>query len=969
MRQLANMYGYESERRHISSSDESLAWHMLHPEHGLKLGWDLAALLFVVYFAFTIPMRLGFDMETSPPEATLEFVMDLFFLVDILVSFRTAYKENGILVRDSASVAHHYLQTWFVFDVVASFPLDWIIPARDSGPSAYAFTMDVHDANYTTALEAAAAATELDAAAALEGMGSAEANQANRFIRLLRLVKLFRTLRLLKLFPRIVQLLETSVALNPSVVRFIRSIVFLLLVWHTLGCVYFYMVRDEYGGIVSCVAPPDPRALLSMSLGHDVTRDGYPVGNGSCYVHLCICGHASQSESSRVVLPGTDVSWYDPFNPDQWVTPPRSASWSISTKYWQSVFWAVTVTTGIGYDILPRSVRRSLYLPLAHSPALSLRLQVLFAPRASSPSSAGTNAVQNQEVVFTTLMTIVGLIMYSIVIGSASSALTNLDSSATQQRQVLDRVSAYMRSRHVPMFFQRIIRDFYRHMWSSISMQEDVFEDLPPSLKHRLEVVMNRDLIDRIPVLQTLSADVFIRLVQRLEHHTFLPGEYIARQGEAGGALFFTLRGRVDAVLPNGVTVFQTFVPGSFFGEGSLLERRKRDASYRAVDFVDLLSLGRADFDELRVVAPRFLASLTTEHAARQKERMRVEREFAQQLAAAALGTDSAANTIQGGRTGARSRRESLGAMLDDSCASIAVESLVSCCPTDRLRHATRRWLLCRVCWGRGGCCADESETAESGMDITSRASGMWDSVRSLSTRFGGMFHASTRSVGVEPSPTAPHGVATNVERSVPLGAVAGAPATVANAPLAAEHRANPAPALPVRHRSLKEPTGTHVVLSAPPPSLAVRSARSSRAMRGDEDRVTVLVWQAEEPEAGGVAGGDVEEPTRRLPTPTDISASADVVALPGAVSGSSEAADAVPEPGGGVDSSARAAVEQPEDCDHREREGRADPASRTTSGMEGADAVSHDPAWHEAMQVLGDLEREALAHCSEDEE
>ena len=85
------------------------------------------------------------------------------------------------------------------------------------------------------------------------------------------------------------------------------------------------------------------------------------------------------------------------------------------------------MTTGIGNDIIPKS---------------------------------------NMEIVFTVSMTIIGLMMYSVIIGSAASALQEMDTASTERRQKLDEITNYLRGRKVPSFFQKIIKDFYNHMWS-----------------------------------------------------------------------------------------------------------------------------------------------------------------------------------------------------------------------------------------------------------------------------------------------------------------------------------------------------------------------------------------------------------------------------------------------------------------------------------------------------------------------
>jgi len=184
-----------------------------------------------------------------------------------------------------------------------------------------------------------------------------------------------------------------------------------------------------------------------------------------------------------------------------------------------------------------------------------------------------------------------------------------------------------MRSRKVPSFFQRIIIDFYEHMWSTPNKEADVFADLPDSLRSRLMIVMNRDLIDRIPVLQFMPADVYIRMVQRLRHATFLPGEFVARQGEDSKLLYFIKRGRVDAILPGGSNnnVFMTMRPGDFFGQHGVIYSTKRNCHYRAVDFLDVLVMTRADLQELQVTSPAFAKELVRVDAMRQRKRLELE--------------------------------------------------------------------------------------------------------------------------------------------------------------------------------------------------------------------------------------------------------------------------------------------------------------------------------------------------------
>ena len=149
--------------------------------------------------------------------------------------------------------------------------------------------------------------------------------------------------------------------------------------------------------------------------------------------------------------------------------------------------------------------------------------------------------------------------------------------------------------------------------------------DLPVALRTKLNLILNRDLIDRFPVLQHMQIDAYLKVVTRLTYSTFLPGDFIVKQGDAGDHMFFIRSGKVDAILPNGVTVWMTLRPGDFFGEHSLLYLTRRDTSFRAVDFVDVLMLTRPDFTELYISAPEFVREIQRVDTDRMRRRLELE--------------------------------------------------------------------------------------------------------------------------------------------------------------------------------------------------------------------------------------------------------------------------------------------------------------------------------------------------------
>ena len=69
-----------------------------------------------------------------------------------------------------------------------------------------------------------------------------------RILRLLKLIRLLRVFRLIRYFSH----LERSFRMNPSNLRFLQAFFVLMTTWHYIGCFYWLVAVDEYGGYVSC---------------------------------------------------------------------------------------------------------------------------------------------------------------------------------------------------------------------------------------------------------------------------------------------------------------------------------------------------------------------------------------------------------------------------------------------------------------------------------------------------------------------------------------------------------------------------------------------------------------------------------------------------------------------------------------------------------------------------------------------
>ena len=106
---------------------------ILLPYSPFILCWHVWVVLLVLYNSLLIPLTIGFierdDYQTMYGLVAWDTAVDIFFLLDIIVNFRTAYplSEGGFEI-EPVLVAKRYLRTWFSLDLVATLPIEWIYP-------------------------------------------------------------------------------------------------------------------------------------------------------------------------------------------------------------------------------------------------------------------------------------------------------------------------------------------------------------------------------------------------------------------------------------------------------------------------------------------------------------------------------------------------------------------------------------------------------------------------------------------------------------------------------------------------------------------------------------------------------------------------------------------------------------------------------------------------------------------------
>ncbi|XP_053554356.1 potassium voltage-gated channel subfamily H member 7 [Bombina bombina] len=105
-----------------------------------KAVWDWLILLLVIYTAIFTPYSAAFLLNdrgeqkrracgySCNPLNVVDLMVDIMFIIDILINFRTTYVNlNEEVVSDPARIAIHYFKGWFLIDMVAAIPFDLLI--------------------------------------------------------------------------------------------------------------------------------------------------------------------------------------------------------------------------------------------------------------------------------------------------------------------------------------------------------------------------------------------------------------------------------------------------------------------------------------------------------------------------------------------------------------------------------------------------------------------------------------------------------------------------------------------------------------------------------------------------------------------------------------------------------------------------------------------------------------------------
>ncbi|KTG40930.1 hypothetical protein cypCar_00016497, partial [Cyprinus carpio] len=214
LRMFGSQKAVEKEQERVKSAGN---W-IIHPYSDFRFYWDFTMLMFMVGNLIIIPVGITFfKEETTTPWIIFNVVSDTFFLMDLVLNFRTGivYEDNTEIILDPEKIKMKYLKTWFVVDFVSSIPVDYIFLIVEKG---------IDSEVYKTA----------------------RALRIVRFTKILSLLRLLRLSRLIRYIHQWEEIFHMTYDLASAVMRIINLIGMMLLLCHWDGCLQFLvpMLQD-----------------------------------------------------------------------------------------------------------------------------------------------------------------------------------------------------------------------------------------------------------------------------------------------------------------------------------------------------------------------------------------------------------------------------------------------------------------------------------------------------------------------------------------------------------------------------------------------------------------------------------------------------------------------------------------------------------------------------------------------------
>ncbi|KAM3703844.1 hypothetical protein ACB094_04G131900 [Castanea mollissima] len=191
-------------------------------------------------------------------------------------------------------------------------------------------------------------------------------------------------------------------------------------------------------------------------------------------------------------------------------------------------------------------------------------------------SSYGQNLATSTfmgEILFSILICLAGLVLFSHLIGNMQNYLQSTTARLEEWRVKRRDTEEWMRHRQLPPELQERVRRFVQYKWISTRGvdEESILRSLPLDTRRDIQRHLCLALVRRVPFFEQMDNQLLDAICERLVSSLNTKETYIVREGDPVNEMLFIIRGQLESSTTNGGRsgFFNsiTLRPGDFCGE------------------------------------------------------------------------------------------------------------------------------------------------------------------------------------------------------------------------------------------------------------------------------------------------------------------------------------------------------------------------------------------------------------------
>ncbi|KAL7466716.1 hypothetical protein ACHAXS_007001 [Conticribra weissflogii] len=218
------------------------------------------------------------------------------------------------------------------------------------------------------------------------------------------------------------------------------------------------------------------------------------------------------------------------------------------------------------------------------------------------------------EILYSTLILLVGMSVYTLVIASLEDIVAQLDVTSSLYKMKTDKISAYSQLQCLPDSLKAKINSYYEQLWRShLGIKGDKLMNYIPSyFKEDLIGDMTKPYVEKTFFIKNCGADFIAQIVQSLDLEVYLRDDFLFRQGERCDILHYVYSGSIDLLTAQNVK-FKT-VSHCALGESSFFLFEPHFCTAKAADTCELFQLSMDSFVD--ILKDHHLSSKFQDHIA-----------------------------------------------------------------------------------------------------------------------------------------------------------------------------------------------------------------------------------------------------------------------------------------------------------------------------------------------------------------